>query len=608
MSDKKNIERLFQEKFKDFEMNPTPEVWENIESRLEKKENKRRIVPFWFNAKATGIAAALILGFFGLNNYSNWNLFSNDSVIDNTEIPTGNSSTYHQNEINNNQNSTNNSPSENSRLNQSEAVANQNHSNTSGSSTEANVINSSSEQKLVSSSKNKIKTSQNAVLPSSSAYSENAISNINKLPSKYNKIISAKEKSNVISNPVAEKSVAVSGVKSNKNSLKDKNVIPAEEESNVISNPVAEKSVAVSEIKSNKNSIVNESKFSSNDNEVIAPEQNPKGITNHVTEKSIVVSEVKSNENPIANVNKQSRNSDDVISSKQNSKGITNISIEQTANVQEIIAKDSTVVAIVEENPLEKILREKELKVQDEKKIAEQYSKWKVRPNVAPIFMNSSNGSPIDGQFSDNSKEFNNSFSLGLGVDYAVSSKISLRTGISKFDLGYNTNEIVYYKDLNAKGTNSSRLKTIKMRPGMEGLVIEDKKVSKPAELAFQNKDDGYLSQQMSYMEVPVEVSYKLLDRKFGIQFITGVSTLFLNDNKVSVMSNGLSTTVGEANNLNKVHFSTNIGLGFKYSFWKSFEANFEPTFKYQINTFNENSGGFKPYIIGLYSGLSYKF
>ena len=142
----------------------------------------------------------------------------------------------------------------------------------------------------------------------------------------------------------------------------------------------------------------------------------------------------------------------------------------------------------------------------------------------------------------------------------------------------------------------------------MEGLVIEDKKVSKPAELAFQNKDDGYLSQQMSYMEVPVEVSYKLLDRKFGIQFITGVSTLFLNDNKVSVMSNGLSTTVGEANNLNKVHFSTNIGLGFKYSFWKSFEANFEPTFKYQINTFNENSGGFKPYIIGLYSGLSYKF
>jgi len=70
MTDKKNIERLFQEKFKDFEVNPTPEAWENIVSKLEKKENKKRVFPFWFNAKAAGIAAALVLGFFGLNNYS----------------------------------------------------------------------------------------------------------------------------------------------------------------------------------------------------------------------------------------------------------------------------------------------------------------------------------------------------------------------------------------------------------------------------------------------------------------------------------------------------------------------------------------------------------
>ena len=116
------------------------------------------------------------------------------------------------------------------------------------------------------------------------------------------------------------------------------------------------------------------------------------------------------------------------------------------------------------------------------------------------------------------------------------------------------------------------------------------------------------LNQKTGYIEVPVEVSYKLLDKKFGIQVITGFSSLFLNENEVSVISSGLTTVVGEANNLNKVHFSTNIGLGFKYSFWKSFEANFEPTFKYQLNTYNANSGGFKPYLIGLYSGISFKF
>jgi hypothetical protein len=82
MNDKKKIERLFQEKFKDFEVNPSPEVWENIASQLEKKKGKKRIFPFWFNAKAAGIAAALVLGFFTLNNnadWMNWNGFSTNT-------------------------------------------------------------------------------------------------------------------------------------------------------------------------------------------------------------------------------------------------------------------------------------------------------------------------------------------------------------------------------------------------------------------------------------------------------------------------------------------------------------------------------------------------
>jgi len=68
MNDKKNIERLFQEKFKDFEATPSPKVWENIAAELEKKEDKKRILPFWFNMKAAGIAATLLLGYFIANN------------------------------------------------------------------------------------------------------------------------------------------------------------------------------------------------------------------------------------------------------------------------------------------------------------------------------------------------------------------------------------------------------------------------------------------------------------------------------------------------------------------------------------------------------------
>jgi len=83
---------------------------------------------------------------------------------------------------------------------------------------------------------------------------------------------------------------------------------------------------------------------------------------------------------------------------------------------------------------------------------------------------------------------------------------------------------------------------------------------------------------------------------------------MFLNENNLSVVSGELVTSAGRAENLNDVSFTSNIGLGFKYNFWKSFQANIEPKFKYQLNTFSENDGGFKPYFIGIYSGLSFSF
>lgn len=112
----------------------------------------------------------------------------------------------------------------------------------------------------------------------------------------------------------------------------------------------------------------------------------------------------------------------------------------------------------------------------------------------------------------------------------------------------------------------------------------------------------------MGYYEVPLELSFGVYNRKFGVQVIGGMSTLFLNENSVSVQSARTTVSLGKANNLNDVHFSSNIGLGFTYKFWNSFEARFEPTFKYQFNTFSRDAGNFKPYFVGLYTGISFKF
>lgn len=58
MKDKKNIDRLFQEKLKDFEAHPPEMIWNSIEAKLPRK--KRKIVPLWW--VYGGAAASLIIG------------------------------------------------------------------------------------------------------------------------------------------------------------------------------------------------------------------------------------------------------------------------------------------------------------------------------------------------------------------------------------------------------------------------------------------------------------------------------------------------------------------------------------------------------------------
>ncbi|MEP5830920.1 MAG: hypothetical protein ABJ300_11650, partial [Maribacter dokdonensis] len=68
------------------------------------------------------------------------------------------------------------------------------------------------------------------------------------------------------------------------------------------------------------------------------------------------------------------------------------------------------------------------------------------------------------------------------------------------------------------------------------------------------------------------------------------------------------TTEIGEANNINDLNFSANMGLGLNYNFSQKVRFNVEPIFKYQLNTFSDVNGTFRPYSVGVYSGLTFKF
>ena len=308
------------------------------------------------------------------------------------------------------------------------------------------------------------------------------------------------------------------------------------------------------------------------------------------------------------------KNSDKVnstILNSPNSKKIVDFLVDKSLN--NILTDKSNLAKYKEEfindsllnkvpNELDAILKQNETK--NKTKVAAVKNKWLITPNVSAMFTNA-NGANIDQQFAANSKTMDNNIGFGIGVNYAVNKKIAFRSGINKFALGYNINNVSYSSALSATPLTNVRYNT--------ALMVEISSKANTASLAnfeknLQKTSEGTIKQNISYYEVPMEVSYLLLDKKIGINVIGGFSTLLLDNNKISLLSSEINLPLGQASNLNDLHFTTNIGLGFKYKFVKSFQLNFEPMVKYQLNTFSNNSSNTRPLLIGLYSGISYSF
>ncbi len=74
----KNIDRLFQEKLKDFEVTPNPEIWQQIESKLSKSK-KRRILPFWWFSGAA--IASVFLALIILQNTSKETIIKEQIIV-----------------------------------------------------------------------------------------------------------------------------------------------------------------------------------------------------------------------------------------------------------------------------------------------------------------------------------------------------------------------------------------------------------------------------------------------------------------------------------------------------------------------------------------------
>lgn len=511
MSERKNLERLFQEKLEHFEVAPPENLWSNIETELKKDKKKRRIIPFWW--KFSGVAALFIVGFGIL------------TIVSNRENP---------NDVINGTNTIvtkeKNNPNDNSAIRSSE--------NSDGIT----------------------KSKENS--PSNANSTTTQIADVNSLE---------KEKNNAKISPSNNDQNSVGFTKQNeKNSVAShSNKTKKQRTKNQIETNVVNHSETVVEV--NHNNSIKKDKNNSNSIEKKSSGEQNSQVTltnpNNIQEEKIAM-----------------KNSNDIDLTKG-----------------DIVKKsDSTAIATVEPNAMEELLKGKEKESTQKQKI----NRWQVTPNLAPVYFGSfANGSPLDDMLNSNTKSYNTNMSYGVGVNYAVSKKVKIRTGINIFNVDYDTQGIVFYQQENAKTMKN-------VDPTVQGSMIQIKPLSyvdTQLDRVVSERFDGVLNQKMGYIEMPVEMSYKIINKKFGVELIGGFSTLYLNNNEVFLKTDGLNMKIGEANNLNNIHFSSNFGIGLNYKLFKKFDARIEPSFKYQINTFSSETE-FKPYIFGVYSGVSYRF
>ncbi|QYA24930.1 hypothetical protein G3I01_05200 [Gramella sp. MT6] len=489
MKEKKNIDRIYQEKFKDFEREPSDKVWENISDRLDKKDKKRPfIIPLWM--KIGSVAAVLALIVTSLIFVDNENQVSREpEVVFENPDETTEGETDINTEVSESNNNSNDS---------SEEITFDNNTN-------------KEEGKENGSSNNRSSST------GSSAISSVADTNIAQEKEKTNSSISKKENKN---NSSQEKSKAIA------NSEADP------------SKPIYEK------------------------------------------EKSAI--------QPEADVNKASGN---------------------IAQVEE--TQIDTTKSILEENALAEVEKEKQAREEEEKALAENSKKMRLSTFAAPIFYNNvGSGNELSNQFSENASSSEVTLSYGVKVAYQVSKKLSIRTGISKVNISNNIQNISYSPAARSIGFENispveDNLEIMGNQPAGNGLPIFSGDFSNS--VSAMSATPGEINQQFGYIEVPLELEFALIDRKFGLNIIGGASSLFLDNNKVDLISANNKTNLGEATNINNTSFSTNIGLGMDYDLSDKFSISVEPIFKYQLNAFN-SVNDVQPTNFGIYSGLNFKF
>jgi len=215
-------------------------------------------------------------------------------------------------------------------------------------------------------------------------------------------------------------------------------------------------------------------------------------------------------------------------------------------------------------------------------------------------------------------------YSTGLTFGYKISPRLTIQSGIGLSSVGQTITGVDVFAGLSdfysVKGAYLYSVETASgtILAGNTDLYITDKsnRVSTtiPSNMADPSKYNltqvsNNIHQVFRYLELPVIIRYKIIDQKVGLNFSGGMSYGYMVENSAYANDGANMIPVGRTEGVNVHSISSQVGLGMEYNISTSISFNLEPVFKYYVTPVSSFSGTlYKPYSVGFFSGLFFKF
>jgi hypothetical protein len=254
-------------------------------------------------------------------------------------------------------------------------------------------------------------------------------------------------------------------------------------------------------------------------------------------------------------------------------------------------------------------------------------NKWSITALATPTYYGKiTTGSGELSRQINSSEQSVLSYSGGVALAYNLNKRLSIQSGLFYSSVGQELDGITSFAGFrqydNNKGDNNFEVLTSNgivttsnsdvflMADGSGDRIITSftKDVFDPQKASLDYISNT-MRQSFSYLELPVFLRYKLVDKTLGFNLIGGLSYNLLVNNSVYTVIDGNKYMIGTTEGLNMFSISSSLGMGMEYKFSGNLSLNLEPTFRYYLNTFNTVGGSqFHPYSFGIFSGISYKF